>query len=529
MKDILTNFNAIRDSIIEDIESHAEWHEEVSRGKMFGFLVYEGEAQTSNLKSQTSNILKAYSGQILGRSDWEGYVPAIFDYLQPDGYFKIHEAEITLLNKRINEAEALLPKGKRTREVEAMKAERKERSQALQRWLFTQFRTTPSQPPTSGEETLNANYTSKIDQHQDRALPLKGGDGGGLSFLDIFTNYAQRTGSKQTVPPSGTGECCAPKLLHYANTHGLKAIAVAEFWYGASPKGIIRHHGQFYEPCQAKCMPLLWYMLPEGCKVYPFMREQPHHDIEIIWEDEWFIAINKPAGLLSVPGKRQLPNAQDMLRSSQCTVHSSQLRDSSPNCQFSIFNSQFVKPVHRLDMDTSGILLFAKTEEAFVKMQRLFAEKTLSSSPLQGESIRKEYVAILSKRRQDGVPPLKGVSAPRETRGLEGSIRRGLLSLPLRPSFSHRPMQRVDYENGKESITEYRFISEDRVLLYPLTGRTHQLRIHCAHPDGLGRPILGDPLYGNTPAERMYLHAQRLTFTHPFTGEQIEILCESPF
>ena len=445
MKDILTNFNAIRDSIIEDIEAHPEWREEVSRGKMFGFLVYEGEAQTSNLKSQTSNILKAYSGQILGRSDWEGYVPAIFDYLQPDGYFKTHEAEITLLNNKIREAEALLPKGKRTREVEQMKQERKERSQALQRWLFSQASPLPS-PKGKGEKTL----------------------------LEIFTDYAHRTGSKQTVPPSGTGECCAPKLLHYANTHGLKALAIAEFWYGASPKGIIRHHGQFYEPCQAKCMPLLWYMLPEGCKVYPFMHEQPHHDIEILWEDDWFIAINKPAGLLSVPGKRQLPNAQDMLGTG--------------------------KAIHRLDMDTSGILLFAKTEEAFVRMQKMFAEH---------KEVKKEYVAILSNQLS--------------------TFQLSTISLPLSPDFEHRPMQRVDYEEGKESITQYRFVGENRVLLYPLTGRTHQLRIHCAHPDGLNNPILGDPLYGNTPAERMYLHAQRLTFTHPFTGEKIEIISEAPF
>ena len=445
MKDILTNFNAIRDSIIEDIEAHPEWREEVSRGKMFGFLVYEGEAQTSNLKSQTSNILKAYSGQILGRSDWEGYVPAIFDYLQPDGYFKTHEAEITLLNNKIREAEALLPKGKRTREVEQMKQERKERSQALQRWLFSQASPLPS-PKGKGEKTL----------------------------LEIFTDYAHRTGSKQTVPPSGTGECCAPKLLHYANTHGLKALAIAEFWYGASPKGIIRHHGQFYEPCQAKCMPLLWYMLPEGCKVYPFMRKQPHHDIERLWEDDWFIAINKPAGLLSVPGKRQLPNAQDMLGTG--------------------------KAIHRLDMDTSGILLFAKTEEAFVRMQKMFAEH---------KEVKKEYVAILSNQLS--------------------TFQLSTISLPLSPDFEHRPMQRVDYEEGKESITQYRFVGENRVLLYPLTGRTHQLRIHCAHPDGLNNPILGDPLYGNTPAERMYLHAQRLTFTHPFTGEKIEIISEAPF
>ena len=464
---------------------------------MFGFLIYEG------------GILKAYSGQILGRSDWDGYVPAIFDYLQPDGYFKTHEAEITLLNNKIKEAEALLPKGKRTREIEQMKQERKERSQALQRWLFSQFRTqAPSQPSHSGKGTLNADYISAKGLHQAETLPLRGGAGGGLSFLQIFTDYAQRTGSKQTVPPSGTGECCAPKLLHYANTHGLKAFTVAEFWYGASPKGIIRHHGQFYEPCQAKCMPMLWYMLPEGCKVYPFMRQQPPDgDIKILWEDEWFVAIDKPAGLLSVPGKRPMPNAQDMLRSAQCTVHSSQL-----------------KPVHRLDKDTSGILLFAKTEEAFVKMQRLFAEH---------DKIRKEYEAIVAPLH---LPPSGGVvqqveSSQQEcTPPMKGEAGRGLLSLslPLSPDFEHRPMQRVDYENGKEAITEYRFIGDDRVLLYPLTGRTHQLRIHCAHPDGLGRPILGDPLYGNTPAERMYLHASRLTFTHPFTGKTIEIVSEPP-
>lgn len=445
-------FNSIRDSIIRDIESHAEWREEVRRGKMFGFLIYEG------------GVLKAYSGQILGRSDWEGYVPAIFDYLQPDGYFKTHEAEITLLNNKIKEAEALLPKGKRTREVESMKAERKERSQALQRWLFTKFKTTP---------------------------PLPSQREGDKTFLQIFTDYAQRTGSKQTVPPSGTGECCAPKLLHFANTHGLKALAIAEFWYGDSPKGIIRHHGQFYEPCQAKCMPLLWYMLPEMCKVYPFVRETPTPSVDILWQDEWFVAVNKSAGLLSVPGKRNLPNAQDKLRSSQFTVHSSQL-----------------KPVHRLDMDTSGILLFAKTEEAFVKMQRMFAEH---------KEVKKEYIAKLS------------IQLSTVTAYSMSEANNCQLSLPLSPDFEHRPMQRVDYENGKEAITEYRFIGDDRVLLYPLTGRTHQLRIHCAHPDGLGRPILGDPLYGNTPAERMYLHASRLTFTHPFTGKTIEIVSEPPF
>jgi len=471
------NYKQIRNLIIKDIEAHAEWREEVNCGKMFGFLVYEDE-------DGMERFLKAYSGQILGRSDWEGYVPAIFDYLQPDGYFKTHEAEITLLNHKIKEAEALLPKGKRTKEVEAMKQERKERSQALQRWLFSQFVITP--PPT----------------------PQKGNNAEGeASVLKVFTDYAQRTGSKQTVPPGGTGECCAPKLLNYANKHGLKVKAIAEFWYGDSPKGIIRHHGQFYEPCQAKCMPILWYLLPEGCKVYPYLRNTPKGEIKVLWEDDWFVAIDKPAGLLSVPGKRNLPNAQTMLNSSQFTVHGSQLRGSNHNSHFLTFNSQFLKAVHRLDMDTSGILLFAKTEEAFVRMQGLFAEH---------KEVHKEYVAVLSKPESYNTP-----LSPREGTGVS--------LLPLSPDFENRPMQKVDYDEGKEAITRYEFIDQDRVRLFPLTGRTHQLRVHCAHPDGLNRPILGDPLYGNSPAERMFLHAARLSFTHPFTGERIDITSPAPF
>ncbi len=523
-----SDFQSIRDLIIKDIEAHAEWREEVSRGKMFGFMIVEptpslpkggekslildfcpsgdegtgGEYREDIFQYSIFNLqyIKAYSGQILGRSDWEGYVPAIFDYLQPDGYFKIHEAEITALNHRIKEAEALLPKGKRTKEVEAMKQERKERSQALQRWLFSQFVITP--PPTPQE-----------DNNTD----------GEASVLKVFTDYAQRTGSRQTVPPGGTGECCAPKLLNYANQHGLKVKAIAEFWYGDSPKGIIRHHGQFYEPCQAKCMPILWYMMPKDCKVYPFMRNTPEGEIRILWQDQWFVAIDKPAGLLSVPGKRNLPNAQERLNS-QFSIFNFSFADPLDTSQQSeplrrsnigstvkgrsqrAFNSQFLKAVHRLDMDTSGILLFAKTEEAFVKMQGLFALH---------DEVSKEYVAILSSNT---------------THNFQSSIfNPQSINLPLSPDFENRPMQKVDYEEGKEAVTRYEFIDQDRVRLFPLTGRTHQLRIHCAHPDGLNRPILGDPLYGNTPADRMYLHATRLSFTHPFTGGRIEITSPTPF
>ena len=187
------------DNVLADIEAHAEWHDEVSQGKMFGILI-----------TTDGRVLKAYSGQICGRSDWEGYVPPIYDYLQPQGYFKRHEAEIVALHDA----------GKPTRE----------RSAALQRWLFSKF-------------------------------VLCSPEGEKRSVRDVFSDWATANHSKQTQPPGGTGECCAPKLLHYANSHNMVPLALTEFWYGKSPKGEIRHHGMTYEPCQAKCQPILPFLL----------------------------------------------------------------------------------------------------------------------------------------------------------------------------------------------------------------------------------------------------------------------------
>lgn len=469
----------IKKEVIRDIETHAEWREEVQRGKMFGVLIVEDTNQTSspnhNHPSPTTRYLKAYSGQICGRSDWEGYVPAIFDYLQEDGYFKRHEAEISAINKKVTLLQRELPKGKRSYELDMLKAERKERSNVLQRWLFSQFM-------------------------------LRGGKGDERSVLDVFADYASAHNLKQQLPPGGTGECCAPKLLHYANSKGLKPLELMEFWYGDSPQGEIRHHGQCYEPCQAKCVPVLWYLMPQdGMKIHGTrmtLQEPAKREItedSIIYEDEWFIAINKPEGLLSVPGKRNLPNAQDMLND----IVSKRRNDGDE--QSALFTFHFslftLKMTHRLDMDTSGVLLAAKTEEAFVAMQRLFA---------QHEKVQKEYVALLSSDVSETVDS------------------EGVINIPLAPDFLNRPRQMVDYENGKEAVTEYR-LEGTRVRLFPKTGRTHQLRIHCAHRDGLGCPILGDPLYGNVRADRMFLHARQLTFEHPFTHEVVKITAEADF
>ena len=440
------------DDVLADIEAHAEWHDEVSQGKMFGILI-----------TTDGRVLKAYSGQICGRSDWEGYVPPIYDYLQPQGYFKRHEAEIVALHDA----------GKPTRE----------RSAALQRWLFSKF-------------------------------VLCSPNGERRSVRDVFGDWATANHSKQTQPPGGTGECCAPKLLHYANSHNMFPLALTEFWYGKSPKGEIRHHGMTYEPCQAKCQPILPFLLGNRLQEVIGSRPTPPPvtHLKALYEDPWLIAVDKPAGLLSVPGKRDSHCAEKILRD-----------------QLSITP----RMVHRLDMDTSGILLAAKTPEVYKAMQRQFALH---------ENVQKEYIAVLSgnmnenqneNENQNLSPSLTGVSVPRETgepKGVQRPLKRGgAIALPLSPDFYNRPMQVVDYEKGKEAITEYEFLSSNIVKLRPLTGRTHQLRVHCAHPDGLGMPILGDPLYGSEAADRMYLHATKLSFTHPVTNETITIESPAPF
>ena len=406
---------------------------------MFGVLI-----------TADGSVLKAYSGQICGRSDWEGYVPAVFDYLQPDGFFKRHEAEIVALHEA----------GQPTRE----------RSAALQRWLFSKFMLCSPQ----GERR---------------------------SVRDVFADWAEANHSKQVVPPGGTGECCAPKLLHYANSHGMVPVALTEFWYGASPKGEIRHHGMTYQPCQGKCQPILPFLLGDRQQEVLGSRpaSKPVTHLEVLYEDEWLIAVDKPAGMLSVPGKRDSYCAEKILHSqlSPLTFHLSPL---------------FLKMVHRLDMDTSGVILAAKTPEVYKAMQRLFSLH---------EEVHKEYIAVLSPHQTSAISHLPSSISHRPS-----DLSKGRISLPLSADFYNRPRQIVDYEGGKEAVTDFEFLSDHAVRLKPLTGRTHQLRVHCAHPDGLGMPILGDPLYGSEPADRMYLHAASLTFVHPVTGQEVTI--ESP-
>lgn len=382
-----------------------------TEGKMFGVMVVqEGDSRLA--------FLAAYSGLLEGRNDWDYFVPPVFDAQQPDGYFK-------------------------TREREIMQSEaHRQMSQDLQLWLFRQYR------------MLNA-------RGQVRDL------------VEIWQDYhpSPRIRSKYPLPPGGTGDCCAPKLLQYAYQHGLKPVCMAEFWWGSSPKSEVRHHGEFYPACRGKCKPVLTWML-QGLDVDPDPEKArlPRLHVQIVYEDEALAVVNKPAGMLSVPGRRERYSVAVWAQR---------------RWEGAIL-------VHRLDMWTSGLLLVAKTMEAYHHLQRQFEEHT----------VKKKYLALV-----EGAP----------------AVEHGVIDLPLSSDPINHPRQVVDYEHGKRAITEYRVLTRgdmSLLALWPHTGRTHQLRMHCAHPDGLGCPIVGDELYGHK-SDRLYLQAQAIAFAHPVTGKRM--------
>lgn len=529
----------------EMLARREDWQEEIARGKMFGVLIVE------NVKTDTDNpkwgYLAAYSGQIGGRSDWEDFVPAVFDYLQPDGYFKTHEAEISRINQSISHLEKdermkkartlirqLQEERKRTiaayqekmkeakakrdsrreagklseaeeaemiRESQFMKAElrrlkkslsektaletefedyqenilrlkqlRKQLSDALQQWLFSQFR------------MLNQEGESKdlLEIFRDEALKE-------YPQAAIATS---RIAALKMVPPAGSGECCEPKLLQYAYQHGYKPLQMAMFWWGESPKEEIRHHLQFYPACNGKCKPILHWMLPASTFEPEAINLSIYDKVETLYEDREIAVIHKPEGLLSVPGKD----------AAQPSVYAL-MRRKYPEATGPLI-------VHRLDMATSGVLLIAKTEFAYHRLQKEFLN----------HRVQKKYIAIISEKE------ISGKEIPE----------RGIISLPLQPDYLNRPRQIVNHEQGKEAITEYEILeridgSHLRIALYPKTGRTHQLRVHCAHQEGLNAPILGDPLYGNEKAARLHLHAEEITFEHPLTGKKITIKRKADF
>lgn len=297
------------------------------------------------------------------------------------------------------------------------------------------------------------------------------------------TNFLGQTKSLEELMsngflPTGTGDCCAPKLLHYAATQGFKPLAMAEFWWGDS--NLDKRQGEFYGACLERCQPLMGFLLSGLPSYNPLKKEV---EFKIIYEDEGLIAVDKPSGLLSVPGR---------YRDSQDSVLS-RLRITFPE----------LLAIHRLDLETSGILLLAKNREIYRQLSQQF----------ENRKIAKVYEALVM-----------GLVIKDE----------GRIELPLWGNPENRPYQTVDYERGKFSVTQFKVMSRDeqytRLEFYPLTGRTHQIRVHAADPKGLGCPILGERLYGDPAIScRLHLHAKELKFEHPDTHQFIHLKTLTPF
>ena len=565
-------------------------------GKMFGVLVVEYEDESGALQR---GFLAAYSGLLGGRNDWPYFVPPVFDAQQPDCHFKRTEREISAINHEIaaieHDPEYLQSveqheqtKKRLQAEVNAFKAEvdaakvrrdarrksgeplsEEEQAEMIRESQFMKAELRRRRKAMEqAESTLNTQHSTFLKSLQRKrkqmsdelqrwlfsAYRMLNAKGEERDLIDIFREYTH------AMPPAGAGDCCAPKLLQYAYLHHLRPVCMAEFWWGESPASEIRYHLHYYPACRSKCLPILTHML-KGLDVAPNPLAQKRHTAEprVLYADEYIMVVDKPAGMLSVPGK-----AENVRSEFSDSANISVEEYFANNSKLKIQNSKFLKAAHRLDMDTSGLLVLARTEEAYVELQRQFASR---------ETV-KRYEAVLSGVPKHivggyGIPAVAianscshlyfyGQGLRQECRSLLrlepfaiqfAKYSSGCISLPLIADINDRPRQRVDMEHGKPALTLYNIVEvravdantavayttkkvdKGRTLihLYPKTGRTHQLRVHCAHPLGLACPILGDPLYGTERADRMYLHAAELTFRHPVTGETMHFLSPSGF
>ena len=498
------------------VASRTDWADELDAGKMLGVLVAKDDAGRLG-------YLAAFSGNLAGSVRHSYFVPPVYDLLDPQGEFKRGEAQITAINhevERLEQAPELAAMQQRERdtrqrmahETEAFKAlmashkrERDAKRQAghlsdeEQEALLNQSRFEKAELKRTRQrhEVELQEITDEIDTYNRRIAELKARRKQMSEALQerIFRLFvvSNARGERQdlvevfkplgTLPPAGAGECCAPRLLNYAYNNGLSPVCMAEFWWGRSPVGEVRHHGHFYPACRSKCKPILDFML-QGLDVEENPLGQPMADetLDVIFDDQWLTVLNKPTGMLTVPGK---------------------LLEDSLLSRFLAAHPEAVGPVvvHRLDQETSGLVLFAKDKATHKALQQQFENHT----------IRKRYIALL-----DGIVPHD-----------EGEI-----DLPLIPDIDDRPRQRVDRELGKPAVTRYRVLERSfgrtRMEMEPLTGRTHQLRVHASHPQGLNCPIVGDRLYGRA-ATRLMLHASRLILIHPATGRVLTLDCPPQF
>ena len=493
-------------------------------GKMFGVLLVQN-------KHNEIGYLAAFSGKLAGQNHLPKFVPPVFDMLSKDSFFLTQQIEINKINKQLEELEKnpqiLVLESFLQSEIDASA-----RQQTRHREKIIESRKRRKAQRAAAEIELNANdllklkerlgqesiqeklqlrdlniyWSQRIQQAEDKLKQLTNEitylknqrkelsaalqkqlfdqyqflniKGKLKSLRDIFQETTQIT------PPAGAGECATPKLLHYAFAHNFQPLAMAEFWWGASPKSEIRKHQNFYPACQGKCQPILEHML-EGISMddNPLLTNPAQgKSIDIIYQDEVMLVINKPAEFLSVPGK----NIEDSVYF--------RIKQSFPKAMGPLI-------IHRLDMATSGLMVIALSKEAHKELQKQFIKRT----------VKKRYVALLA-----------------------GLIKEdsGTIDLPLRVDLDDRPRQLVCYEHGRHAKTEWQVIerknNQTKVYFYPVTGRTHQLRVHSAHIKGLNTPIVGDDLYGNKNT-RLHLHAETLEIKHPMTKELMHFQIDAKF
>ena len=493
-------------------------------GKMFGVLVVRND-------QQQLGYLSAFSGQLENAPDGIEFVPAVSDMQLQDQQFLIERRAINALNSELellqgsaelaqlnselvsasesyqNELiaqQALMVEGRKLR-----KLQRKEAQNGLSEVDLAALHTLLAGQSIEQKKCLQvlkshwlgkiATIEAKLAEKNNEILALKKQRKVRSKNLQkkLFSQY-QFLNAKQEVkdlnkifaalpdrtPPAGSGDCAAPKLLQYAYQNKLQPIALAEFWWGAAPKSAIRHHRHFYPSCYSKCQPILGHML-QGLDVEAnplLINPAKGKDLSIVYQDDDLLVINKPAEFLSVPGK----NIEDSVYL--------RIKNQFPHASGPLI-------VHRLDMSTSGLLALALNKRAHKALQKQFIDRT----------IKKRYIALLDSNLTEDS---------------------GTIALPLRLDLDDKPRQLVCFEHGKQALTHWQVVgrSADKTLvhLYPVTGRTHQLRVHCAHQQGLQAPICGDDHYG-TKAERLHLHAEYLALNHPITGEAMDFEVAADF
>lgn len=498
------------------VETRNDWADELAAGKMLGVLV------ARNAMGRLG-FLAAFSGNLAGQVHHDFFVPPIYDLLDPQGEFKQGEAQITAINHEVQRMEQS-PTLATLLEQESLARQAMEDDITRFKALMAQHKRERNERRASGglsadeqETLLNQSRFEKAElrrirqRHQAELHIITDAIAAHRHHIDmlkarrktmsealqerIFRLFvvSNARGERRdlvevfrplgTLPPAGAGECCAPRLLNYAFNNGLQTVCMGEFWWGASPVGEVRHHGHFYPACRSKCKPILDFML-QGLDVEPNPLEHAMDTmpLQVVYDDQWLTVLNKPSGMLTVPGKA--------LDDSLYTRY----REAHPEAVGPIV-------VHRLDQETSGLVVFAKDKDTHKSLQQQF----------EGREVHKRYIAQLN-----------GVVTHDQ----------GTIDLPLCPDVDDRPRQCVDPVHGRSAVTRYRVLDRSggitRIEFQPLTGRTHQLRVHASHPKGLNCPIVGDRLYG-TASTRLMLHACSLTFTHPATGQSLTLQSPPPF